>query len=87
MQSTDRDRRRHELAARRGDRELRAAHELDAEVARLDVSANHSIDAIAIRDRERSEPEPVRLLDQLLGVTCALEKREVRLAPERRVGH
>jgi hypothetical protein len=81
----DRDRRRREPRARRRDRHLRTAHELDAQLLRFDVSADHPVDAIAIRDRQRPHPEPVRLLHQLLGMARAFEKREVRLAPEWRV--
>jgi len=77
----DRDRRRGELRGRRGDRQLRAAHQVDAELARLDVGADHAVHAVAIGQRERAHAEPMGLLDQLLGVARALEEREVRLAP------
>ena len=72
-------------APRRRDRELRAVDDLDAELLRLGVRANQAVHPIAIGDRDRSQPEPVRLFHQLLGVARALEEREVRLAPKRRV--
>ncbi len=57
-------RRWRELRARRRDRDLGATQELHAELARLHVRADHAVDAIAIGDRDRSEPHAVRLLHQ-----------------------
>ena len=49
---------------------------------------DHPIDAVAIGDRDGGQSEPGCRLDQLLGMTGALQEGEIGLAPERDVhGH
>jgi hypothetical protein len=69
----------------RGDRDLRSADQMNAELARFDMRANHAVHTIAIRDRQRLDADAMRFFDQLLGMTSALEEGEVRFAPQRRV--
>ena len=69
------------------DRDLGADDEVHAELARLHMGPHHAVDAVAVRQRERPDPEGMGLLDQLVGVTRPFEKREVALAPERDVTH
>ena len=80
-----RDARLGERRTRRGDRDLRSAHDLDAELARFDVGADHAVDAIAVGDRDRGQAHAMRFFDQLLGMARALQEGEVRFAPQRRV--
>jgi len=87
MKAAQRHRRSREQRVRRRDGDLHAADQLDAELFRFGVRANHPVDTVAIGDRDRAQAEPMRLFHQLLGMARALEKREVRLAPEWRVAH
>jgi hypothetical protein len=64
-------------------RDLRAEHELQPELARLDVRAHHAVHAVAIGQGQRRQSEPLRFLDEFLGPTRALEERVVALAPQR----
>ena len=69
------------------DRHLRAEDQREAELARPHMRAHRAMDAIAVGEGERRQPEGVCLLDELVGATRPFEKREVTLAPQRDVGH
>ena len=51
-----------------------------------EVRAHHAVHAVAIGQRQVRQAEPVRLLDELVGVARALEERVVALAPQRHIG-
>ena len=49
--------------------------------------AHHPVEAVAVGDRQRLQPQPHRLLHQLLGVRRPLQEAEVGVAVELGVGH
>src|SRR5262249_22127287 len=67
------------------DRQLRAEDEVQAGLACFFVRPDDAVHAVAIGEGERPEPEPVRFLDELVGMARAFQEREVALAPERDV--
>jgi hypothetical protein len=70
-------------AARDG--HLRADDETQPRLARRDVRAHDARHAVAVGERERLEPEPPRLGDELVRPARALEERVRALHPERAV--
>ena len=69
------------------DGHLGADDQAHAQLLRLHVRPHHAVHAVAVGQGERLDPERMRLLDQLVGVTRPVEKREVAPAPERDVHH
>ena len=49
--------------------------------------ADHAVEAVVVGERQRLEPEPGRLLGQLLGVRRPVEEAEVGVAVQLGVGH
>ena len=66
-------------------RQLGPAHQVHAELAGPHVGAHDAVHAIPVGQREAGQAQGVGLLDQLLGMGGAFQKRVVALAPERRV--
>ena len=72
---------------RREQRQLCAEHRGEADGAGSLGEANHSVEAVVVGEGQGLEPEPGRLLGQLLGVGGPVEEREVGVTVELGVGH
>ena len=69
----------------RAECELRTEHRRQTERACRLCEPHDAVEAIVIGERERREPEARGLLGQLLGMTRAVEEREIRMAVQLRI--
>ncbi len=72
--------------AGRGQRHLGAEDRRQPAHPRRLGEAHHAVEAVMVRQRQRGQPEPVRLGHQLLGVAAAVEEAEPRVGVQLGVG-
>jgi hypothetical protein len=75
------------VTAAAGEGELAAEHRGEAVGSRCFGEADDAVEAVVIGERQRLEPQPHRLFDQLLGMGPAVEEAEVGVAVQLGVRH
>src|SRR6266542_423074 len=64
---------------------IRTNDDLEPYFPRLHMRAHDTVDAVAVRERERGQAKPIGFIHELIGMARAFEKRKITLAPERNV--